>query len=70
MRKPKHTGGNPKQKHSPSDWDGLSNEPRNENLFGIRGPTLFEKNENDRDKERGPKFLYRFNKQEGGGPRD
>ena len=54
-----------KQKRPSVDWDGLGNEPRNENLARMRGPTSFEKDEDDQDKENGPSLLDRFNKNKG-----
>lgn len=62
MHKPKRLSDKMKHKRPPADWCGLSNEPRNKNLDSMRGPTSFEKVENDQDKESGPSLLYRFNK--------
>jgi len=62
MHKPKHLNNKQKQKRPPADWDGLGNEPRNENLARMRGPTSFEKDDDDQDKERGPNLSYRFDK--------
>lgn len=39
-----------KKKRLPVDWDGLGNEPRNENLAKIKLGS-FERRENARDKE-------------------
>lgn len=66
MQKPKHLRNKQKQERPPVDWGGLGNEPRNKKLAGIRGPTSFEKDEDDQDKESGPSLLYRFNKNKGG----
>lgn len=65
MQKPKHRRNKQKQERPPVDWSGLGNEPRNEKLAGIRGPTSFEKDEDDKDKESGPSLLNRFNKNKG-----
>ncbi len=60
MQKPKHLGDKPKRKRPPVNWGGLSSEPRNENLARMQGPGSYEKGEEERDKESGPKLLYRF----------
>ena len=65
MQKPTHLSNKQKQKRSPADWDGLGNEPRNENLNRMRGPTSFEKDVVDQDKESGAVPLYRCNKNKG-----
>ena len=59
-----------KQKRPSVDWDGLGNEPRNEKLTGIRGPTSFEKGEGNQDTECGPSLSYRFKKYKGKSSRD
>ena len=69
MQKPKHQSDKPKRTRPPVDWGGLSNEPRNENLGRMKGPTSFETNENDRDKQSGPSLLYRFKKDKSRGTR-
>ena len=59
MKKLKHMRDKPKQSRTPVDWGGLGNEPRNENLAKMRGPTSFEQDEKDQDKESGPSLSYR-----------
>ena len=70
MQKPKHMRDRQKQKRSSVDWGGLGNEPRNEKLAGIRGPTSFEKNGDNQDTECGASLSHRFKKHKGKGPRD
>lgn len=69
MQNPKHLSDKQNQKRPPVDWDGLGNEPRNENLAKIREPGSFEKKENNREQESEPNLLYRFNKHNDRGPR-
>ncbi len=64
MQKPTHLGDKPKRKRPPVNWSGLSSEPRNENLARMQGPGSYEKGEEERDKESGPKLLYRFKNQD------
>lgn len=52
MQSPPPQNDKEKQKRPLADWDGLGNEPRNENLAKIRGLGSFEKKENARMKER------------------
>ena len=65
MHIPKDQSHKQKQKRPPVDWDGLGNEPRDENLARVRGPTSFEKVEDDQDKKSRPNLSYRLNKQKG-----
>ncbi len=67
MQNPKQPSYKLQQKRPPVDWDGLGNEPRNENLAKIRGPGLFEKQENDREKESESSSFSRFNGSHGRG---
>jgi hypothetical protein len=61
MPNPKHLSDKPKRNRPPVNWGGLSSEPRNENLARMQGPGSYEKGEDERDKERGPSLLSRFN---------
>lgn len=51
-----------KQIGLPVDWQGMGNEPRNENLAKIRGPGSFEKQEIAREKECEPDSFHPFAK--------
>ncbi len=62
MQKPKHMRDKAKQKRLVVDWGGLGNEPRNENLAKMQGPTPFEQDKNDQDKESEPSRSYQLNK--------
>ena len=57
MQKRKHQNDREKQNQRP-DWDGLSNEPRNENLARIRGLGSFEKDEYYRESESNPNLQH------------
>lgn len=50
-----------KFKHSSADWNGLGNEPRNDNLTKIRGLGSFERKEIVREKEKKLNPVYPLN---------
>lgn len=63
MEDTKHLTDSEKPKRPPVDWDGLGNEPRNENLAKIRGLGSFEREENAKEKESESNPLYSFYEQ-------
>ena len=67
MQNPKHRSDKQKHNRLHPNWDGLGNEPRNENLAKIRGPGSFERKEYDKEKEQG--LLSRNNRHKRSYPR-